>query len=368
MLRLSRYFVAAFLLSISCIGTTQVSPTPPPFTATFPAPLPPTPPLAAAATPLKPSPTFTPVPKGNGKLFIANYFPWYDITIWAQKQTWDVPLTPYSSDDAAIIQQHIALAQSAGLDGFTVHWFQANDRTDKNFSQVLQHSAGRDFHSTVMFLNHIVPHAQHQTVADSLRYILTAYGASLNFLRVGNKPIIFFSDMPRVPLGNAVNPIEAWRAIRNDVDPKNESIWIAEGLDPAYLNVFDGLFIYKIDHACCPESYKKAPRFAGWVRDSEKGTGKKKLWVGTIQPGWDDTRTAGHDDLRIPSEPFARDRKGGAYYLDTFNAVMPTNPDMLLLHSFNEWVEGSQIEPGKSYGDLYLTLTKRFSDQFKGIK
>ncbi|MBI5080507.1 MAG: glycoside hydrolase family 99-like domain-containing protein [Chloroflexi bacterium] len=367
MRKLPLYFFVILGLSISCISTTPESPAPL-ITATQPTPLPPTP-LAVAATPFATFvPTRTPPPKGNGKLFIANYFPWYDISLWSQKQTWDIPLTPYSSDDAAIIQQHIKLAQAAGLDGFTVHWFQANDRTDKNFSQVLKHSAGADFHSTVMFLNHIVPHTQRQTVADSLRYILTTYGDSPNFLRVNNKPILFFSDMPRVPLGNAVNPIEAWRAIRKEVDPKNESIWIAEGLDPVYLNVFDGLLIYKIDHACCPESYKKAPRFAAWVRDSEKATGMKKFWIGTIQPGWDDTRTVGHDDLRIPSQPFARDRQGGAYYLDTFNAVTPTNPDMLLLHSFNEWVEGSQIEPGTSYGDLYLNLTRKFSDQFKGIK
>lgn len=302
---------------------------------------------------------------GGEKLVIANYFPWYDEGFWNQGVTWDVPTVLYNSDHISTLQRHIGWAQQAGLDGFAVHWFQSGNRTDTNLSNVLANSPG-GFRSTVTFLTHILPGANRQMVVDNLRYLINTYGQHSNFLRINGKPVIFFADMQRVPLEGTSSAVEAWRSIRADVDPGNGTIWIAEGLDPSYLSVFDGLYVYKIDHACCPASYNKAPTWAGWVRSWEKRTGQTKLWVGTIQPGWDDTRSAGRPDLRVPSPAFARDRQGGTYYQNTFNAVIGTSPDMIIVHSFNEWIEGSEIEPGATYGDLYLNLTAQFAQQFKG--
>jgi hypothetical protein len=36
-----------------------------------------------------------------------------------------------------------------------------------------------------------------------------------------------------------------------------------------------------------------------------------------------------------------------------------------LLSSFNEWVEGTYIEPSMQYGDKYMELTKEFVAIFK---
>jgi hypothetical protein len=158
-----------------------------------------------------------------------------------------------------------------------------------------------------------------------------------------------------------------WRAIRQAVDPDHKQWWIAEGLEADYLSVFDGLYVYKIDHACCPNTYQSASRWAGWVRDWEKRTGQDKLWVGTVMPGWDDLNSAQSQcaDLRVSSEPFARERENGAYYERTWRAVLDSSPDFVLAHSFNEWVEGSYIEPSLRFGDLYLTLTARWATEYK---
>jgi LysM repeat protein len=301
---------------------------------------------------------------GGEKIVLANYFPWYDTGFWGQGVTWDLPTVQYNSDDASTIQRHIAWGQQAGLTGFAVHWYQAGNRTDSNFAQILANSPS-GFRSTITFLTNILPGVSRGTVVDNLRYVINAYGQHPNYLRVNGKPVIFFTDMDRVPLDGASNAVNAWQSIRNEVDPGGNTIWIAEGLNPAYLNVFDGLYVYKIDHACCAGAYNKAPTWAGWVRNAEQQTGKPKLWVGTLMPGWDDTRSVGRPDLRTPSPAFARDRQGGGYYQATYNAVIGTNPDMLIIHSFNEWIEGSGIEPGNSYGDLYLNLTKQFADAFK---
>src|SRR5574341_723841 len=208
---------------------------------------------------------------GGEKLILANYFPWYDEGFWSLGVTWDVPTVIYNSDHISTIQRHIGWAQQAGLDGFAVHWFEAGNRTDTNFSQVLAQSPA-GFRSTITFLTHILPGASRGKVVDNLRYVINTYGQHTNFLRINGKPVIFFADMDRVPLEGTSNKVEAWRSIRNEVDPGNATIWIAEGLDPSYLSVFDGLYVYKVDHACCPGSYNKAPTWAGWVRSWEKRT------------------------------------------------------------------------------------------------
>jgi hypothetical protein len=303
---------------------------------------------------------------------LANYFPWYDPETWSTGCTsgGDLPRDGvYQSDDPGVIARHIAQAQGAGLDGFAVHWFAAGDRTDTNFAQVLAQSPD-GFGSTVTFLYHILPGVDQQGVIDALRYVIDGYSGHSRFFRAGGKPVIMFSDMYRVPGagGSHAAAIEIWRQVRDAVDPHHATWWIAEGLEPAYLAVFDGLFVYKIDHACCPNAYTSASRWAGWVRDWEGQTGQPKLWVGTVMPGWNDLNTgqAHCVDLRVSSEPFARDRADGAYYARMWEAVLPTQPDFIILHSFNEWAEGTHIEPSVAFGDLYLQLTAQWVARFKG--
>ena len=55
---------------------------------------------------------------------------------------------------------------------------------------------------------------------------------------------------------------------------------------------------------------------------------------------------------------FARARDGGAFFRETWSAAMATNPDMIMITSFNEWLEGTHIEPSVTYGDFYLNLTR----------
>jgi len=315
---------------------------------------------AAPALPVAPAAPPAASPSGLPRLVVANYLPWYDGGLWGQGVTSDIPANPYNSDDDGAIQRHIAQGRQAGLD-----WFQPGDRTDSNFQKVLNYGGGQGFYSTVTFLRHILPGASTQAVIDSLNYIKNAYGGHGASLKASGRLIVFFADMPRVPLGGAVSPVEAWRAIRAQVDPNGGMIWIAEGLDPSYLAVFDGLYVYKVDHACCPGSYAKAAGWAAGVQRWESITGKPKYWIGTIMPGWDDTRSVGRPDLRAPSPAFARDRAGGDYYRRTFNAAIGSHPDMLIVHSFNEWIEGSQIEPSVTYGDFYLNLTAQFAAEYK---
>lgn len=304
------------------------------------------------------------------KLVLASYFAWYDADGWdaCNISAGDRPLQTYSSDDPAAISRHVRMALDAGIDGFTQHWFAPGERTDANFRSLLAQSAGTAFRSTVVYSRHIwagSPAPTQQNVADALRYVLEEYSGNANFLRLGSRPVIFFTDMQRIPLAAGQSPQQAWAAVRAAADPNGAGIWIAEGLDPSYLAVFDGLYVLKVTHAAYPDDYVKASRWASQVRAWEQQTGSPKLWLGTITPGWDDLRAGCRPDIRVPSAPHQRSRESGAFYRATFDAALQSAPDILYVYSFNEWVEGTYIEPGRAYGDTYLGMTKEFAGIFK---
>lgn len=335
------------------------------------APPTPEPEAAAQAEPAQePEPAAEPAPAAHPdvpRLVLASYLTWYDGDGWddCNISAGDRPAEPYSSDDAAAISRHVQQALGAGIDGFLLHWFAPGERTDANMAQLLAQSGGTGFQSSVVFLRHLwhgSPAPSEDSLSESLAYLINTYGSHPNFLRLDGKPVIFFADMQRVPGGN---PVEVWRAIRNRVDPDHQTWWIAEGLDPSYLSVFDGLYVYKITHATDPTCYTKAGRWAEWVHSAEQTYGSPKLWIGTISPGYDDTRAGCKDDARVPSAAQRRERDSGSFYRATYEAAAASGPDWLLVQSFNEWVEGTYVEPSAQYGDLYLQLTRELAAAFK---
>jgi hypothetical protein len=302
------------------------------------------------------------------RLVLAHYFAWFNSGSWddCNISAGDKPLQPYSSDDPAAIARHVRQALEIGLDGFLVHWFAPGDPTDRNFSSMLRAAEGSGFTPTIVFSRHIWHGggASRQSVADALSYITTHHGSHPNFLRVEDKLVIFFTDVYRIPT-TGETPQQFWAAVRDMVDPQRQALWIAEGLDPTYLSVFDGLYVFKISHAAYPYDYQKSSRWAARVRDWEARTGQPKLWLATISPGWDDLRAGCKPDVRIGNTPHRLDRAGGEIYQATFSAAIASGPDWLVVGSFNEWVEGTYIEPGIQYGDKYMQMTADFIRQFR---
>ena len=301
----------------------------------------------------------------KSRLVLAHYFAWFDGDGWddCNMSAGDKPLQPYESDDPVAIARHVSMARAIGLDGFTLHWFAPGNRTDRNFATLLQKSVGQDFYSTVVFSRHIFDgRATQQNITEALNYIIQQYGSQPNFLHVGGKPVIFFTDTYRVPTHAGQSPPQFWAEVKQAVDPQNQTMWIAEGLDVSYLNTFEGLYVFKISHATSRHDYEKDTKWAEQVRRM----GDEKLWLATISPGWDDERAGCRADVRVPAPLHRVDRGNGAFYQATFDAAIKSKPNWLMVGSFNEWVEGSYIEPSVQYGDKYMQMTQNFIQQFKG--
>lgn len=273
----------------------------------------------------------------------AFYYAWFDEQTWTPDRVPDMPAETYVSRDPSVISRQIDQAQGAGIDSFVVSWLGPGNPTDERFKMMLDIAGGKGFSATIDFEAN--RYGSRDALVSALSYVrdqLMPHGA---FARVNGKPVLFFWRQQ-------VRSVDEWAAIRAQVDPNHDQIWIAEGVNIAYQAVFDGHHLYSI--AWSPDVNYTLNDWARRVRRA----GADKLWVATVMPGYDDTRTSRTDK-------YARNRQDGNFYRSAWNAALSTNPDLLIINSWNEWVEGSMIEPSVSYGNLYLDITREYASQFK---
>lgn len=333
-------------------------------------------PVYTATVPAWPAPSLLrqmPNHLGTEKAVLADYMMWYGPDTFNGTMTWDVPAAgPYNSADPLVIRRQVAEAQQACLDGFAAHWYGPTDpTTTNNFDALLAASAGTTLRHSVVIQTNILPNATEQMIVDAINYVTSHWAQDPHYLRLGGRPVLTFTDMPR-PWNDPFAALAAWERIRDATDPGHNMIWMAEGLYPNYNPVFDGLFVYRIDHRDYQEGWLQQPRWAKGLHDLEAQLqGSLPLgglyFADSIAPGFDNTRLANSPvNFSSPAPVFSRDRQNGGYYADTFAAAALTSGDFMYVKSFNEWIEGTEIEPGLTYGDLYLNLTCQYANAYRG--
>ncbi|HZW32252.1 MAG TPA: endo-1,3-alpha-glucanase family glycosylhydrolase [Isosphaeraceae bacterium] len=300
--------------------------------------------LAAAAGILASAPAADAATPGHAPV-LAMYYAWYDQNTWGSGKLSDQPVSPYISADRSTIERQVTQAQSAGIDGFELNWWGPGNPTDTNLQTLLSVANAHGFAVTADFdMNSPFVHNPGD-VTNDVKY-LERYFSDPAWLHIGGKPVVVF-------YGNRRYDVATWGAIRAAADPGHAAIWIAEGDIFSYLTVFDGIHPYSVAWSPDPSS-----QLASYAQKTRSYPGK--LWMATVMPGYDDTR------LGRPNG-FAVNRQGGAYYTRLWQGAIATHPDLVSITSWNEWMEGTQIEPSTSYGDLYLRLTRQMSDQYHTV-
>lgn len=266
-------------------------------------------------------------------------------------------LGAYDSHDRQVIDRHIAQAKQHGLTGFIATWWGRGTYDDRAFATLLERAAAQDFKVTVYW--ETAPGKDAAQVAqaiDDLSYVLQRYAESEAFLKVDGKPVLFVYGrvMDQMPLG-------AWPAIFEGVRQRygRDFALIADGYSEAYARLFDGVHTYNIcgwvrDQS--PDALRRASA-ASFSSAVQLARSQGKISCLTIIPGYDDTK------IRKPG--LKAERQNGETYRVLWDEATRADPDWILITSWNEWHEGSEIEPSWEDGEKYLQLTKPFAERFR---
>jgi hypothetical protein len=283
---------------------------------------------------------------------MAFYYPWWEQSDWSYDRMSDLPAPRYSGGDEEVLKRHIRQADEAGIDALICTWFGPDeDRLNGRCRRLMQLAPAMG--SDLQFA--IIPD---QSAWQSLRSVdaLTRaidvlerdfFGQS-NYLRFQGKPALFWFNPP------SLGDVGTWRALRDRADPDRAQYWFGGTDNFNFLDVYDALYYFDITWERQPGAAMAS--YAQRLADYNQRTGQNRPFIATVMPGYDDLRIRnGH----------ARDRENGDYYRGTWQDAITRNAQAVVLTSFNEFYEGSHIEPSERFGDLYLRLTKELSDRFR---
>lgn len=284
-------------------------------------------------------------------LVVAFYYPWFDQNTWTYDLLSDLPAEPYVSSDRGVMGRHIDQAKRAGIDAFIVAWYGpgGGNQTEGNLAAMLEEANARGFKIGVLFETTSPFFGGIGDVTSALQHLQSTHIHHPAFLRADGRPVVFFWRP-------TLYGVESWRTIRAQVDPNYSNIWISEGIDTSYLAVFDGHHLYSNTWNPPADLNATNQKFAARVAQARDSFGASKIWVATVMPGYNDVKVRGG---------FARDREGGNYFAQSWQAAIASNPSWIVINSFNEWPEGSYIEPSVAFGDHFLNLSASYSQQFK---
>ena len=92
-------------------------------------------------------------------------------------------------------------------------------------------------------------------------------------------------------------------------------------------------------------------------------------WGGAIalkNPGGVASVGPGYDHSAVPNRtPLIVDRRGGQFYEEQWIKLLRRPTPFVVVETWNEWHEGTDIAESKEFGRQYIQLTRKYSDLFK---
>jgi len=371
-------------LVLTATGTATFTLTPPPSATSTPSPTPtPTP---------TPAPTLPPVEGSEPSYRVAAfYYPWYrnpevdgSWTHWGEggfhppldvASDYYPQLGPYSSLDPAVVAQHFAWLREAGVGVIISSWWGQRSNEDRAVPLLLE--MGERYGIKVAF--HVEPYSERTatTLVSDVKYLYAHYGQSPAFFRTtaasrwspDDRPKgLFFLWSSRYPDSNKP-AVEAsyWREAIDAIHALPDGgLVIADETGSEWLDGghFDGLYSYAVLQPDGGDAYS-------WAR----GLPPDAWYVPGVNPGFSAVRIGYEASTYVP-------RRDGAAYEERWQAALDAGvePALVAITTFNEWHEGTQIEPaaagaktggGHTYADYgklppdgYLALTRQWVDRF----
>lgn len=310
-------------------------------------------------------------------LVLAYYYPWYQAGDWSRHDYVGTPkLGKYGTDSPDVVEQHIKWAADHGIDGLMVSWWGKDHLTEKHIQSGLLNASNLTRTRFAVFYESLglldVADGQSDGVVDfgktevmdaliaDFRHLAENYFEHPQYLKLTGRPVVgmyvtrTFRGFTKAHLGQLRS------AIGLDIYVIADEAFLGDQSSPATarngIGVFDAYTAYNIfenvnvrdgDTALTYQSREAFPIFREWARHT--------TFIPAVFPSYQDFR--GHKPLPGSPADFAT-------LIDAASTIAmksdPSTRPMLLITSFNEWWEGTTIEPASEYDTKYLDVIQQF--------
>ena len=260
----------------------------------------------------------------------AFYYPWFATTVedgsyahWSQyghdppndiSSVYYPALGVYSSDDPAVLDQQMSEIERAGIGQIAVSWWGKGSPEDQRLPAVVAAAHARGIDVAV----HIEPYTG-RTVASVVSDV--AYLAPL-----GINTFYVYQAF------NAITP-SSWTSANDLLHAQGITTFAQTVLvGQAVAAHFSGIYTYDI-------VTWNAGKF---VRLCAEAHANGLLCAPSVGPGYDARRATGDPTVKL--------RRNGLTYDSMWHAAIQADADVVTITSFNEWQEGTQIEPAAPPG------------------
>jgi glycoprotein endo-alpha-1,2-mannosidase len=275
----------------------------------------------------------------------------------------------YSSNDTNIVSKHMQMIERAGIGVVTLSWWGKNSFEDKNVKLIMDIAESKNI--KVNFHLEPIKNRSSEMVVKMIDYIIKKYGEHNAFYRFEGKPLFYVYDSYHISKDDWASILKpgTLNTIRDTkLDSHIIGLWVHEEESDFFIDGgFDGVYTYFASNGFTFGASTKNWKFlSNWAKKNDK------IFIPCVGPGYSDTR------IRPWNAQNYKNRNSGKYYDAMFDAAIKSQPDFIGIASFNEWHEGTQIEPAKpknmnSYNyedysplknDYFLLRTKEWSSMF----
>jgi hypothetical protein len=326
--------------------------------------------------------TATTIPDNSRPLILAHYMPWYQAppidSTWGWHWTMNHfnpdlkdengnreiashfhPLTgPYDSRDPALLEYQVLLMKLSGIDGVIVDWYGSenfwdygvlNESTQALFEYINEASLLFSIcyeDQTIRNMidnNHLALDNARENAQKEMRYLESNWFREDVYLRVSERPVLFifgpqyFKSAPDwEDLFSVLNITPVFITEDNMLPPVATSsypwppMWASQ----------NGVLTEKVLKDYLTSFYKKTTDWS--------------FWVASAFPGFYDI----YKEAEVSSGYGYLDSRDGETFKETLQLALDNQPDAIQLVTWNDYGEGTNIEPTNEFGYKYLGIVQ----------
>ena len=299
----------------------------------------------------------------------AHYYPWYGAPLhnyndgeWAEESPSTPVLGNYDSAQPAVIEQHIDWCRRAGISWLNVSWWGPNSGHDRRLREdILAHPRADELEWSILYETvgqfgddpvELDTNSAQSQLTNDLRYLADTYFHRDNYKRIDGRPMLYIWVAQNLR-GDVQEAYQAAVEAAGERPYLIVDIPAGSGLDThPIVSVADAVSTYSVYDPDNPtkDAFIKTARssYRTWYRAAEYVDVDV---IPTAVPGFDDTEITHveRDNEPVPSTP--------EIYEETATAARRYADGPILITSFNEWYEDTQVEPSEEHGTAYLEQT-----------